>query len=211
MGLTFGYELRLPASYSDEDVNVVIQNLKCRAERLRFERVSPHYEGVIDFLPDDWRQLFNIFVDVSARPVSKDERSYSGEVNTARGFLAMPGKGSEAASFGFMLRTFDDDGSRQWFWQGWCKTQYASAFGQQHFLDCHLRLVGMMEYALQSGVDVTVWDEGRYWETRDRDVLLNELERMNRLTARIAGRFYDSGVAVEAPIFEHPEFERLEG
>lgn len=211
MGLTFGYELRLPASHSDEDVNVVLQKLKSRAERLRFERVSPHYEGVVDFLPDDWREVFNVFVDVNARPVSKRERRYLGDVNSARGFLAMPGKGSEAASFGFMRRTFKDDGSREWFWQGWCKTQYASVYGEQHFLDCHLRMVDMLDFAVQSGVDVTVWDEGRYWETRDRVVLLAELANMNRLMARLAGRFHDSALAVEAPIFEHPEFERLEG
>jgi hypothetical protein len=211
MGLTFSYELRLPASTSEEDVNLVIQNLKRRAEQLRFEVISPTYEGVVDFLPDDWRHVFNTFADVNARPVGQDERPYSGEVNSARGFLAMPGKGSEAASFGFMRRTFDDDGSREWFWQGWCKTQYASVHGEQHFLDCHLRLVDMMEYARQSGVDVTIWDEGQYWETRDRSVLLAELEKMNRLTARIAGRLHDASVPVEAPIFEHPEFERLEG
>ena len=128
MGLTFGYELRLPASCSEDDVNVVLQNLKRRAEQLRFEKVSATYEGVIDFLPDEWRHVFNVFADVNARPVNKDARPYSGDVNTARGFLAMPGKGAEAASFGFMRRTFDNTGSRDWFWQGWCKTQYASVF-----------------------------------------------------------------------------------
>ena len=50
MGLTFAYEFRLPASHSDEDVNFVIQNLKRRAEQLRFEHISPTYEGVVDFL-----------------------------------------------------------------------------------------------------------------------------------------------------------------
>lgn len=210
MGLTFGYEFRLPARYSSDDVNVVIHRLKERAERLRFERVSPTYEGVIDFLPDDWRDMFNVFAGVNAEAVGH-ERPYSGDVNSARGFLAMPGKGSEAASFGFMLRTFEDDGSSDWFWQGWCKTQYASVHGEQHFLDCHLRLVSIMEYAMQLGVDVTVWDEGRYWETRDPHVLLAELEKMNRLMARIAGRLHDSAVDVQAPIFEHPAFEQLEG
>jgi hypothetical protein len=83
--------------------------------------------------------------------------------------------------------------------------------GEQHFLDCHLRMVDMMEYAIQSGIDVTVWDEGQYWETRDRNVLLAELEKMNRLIAGIAGRVHDSSLSIEAPIFEHPDFERLEG
>jgi hypothetical protein len=211
MGLTFGYEFRLAERYSSDDVNVVLQQLKQRAERLRFARISQTYDGVVDFLPDDWRRLFNVLADVNARQVSGEERSYSGDVNTARGFLAMPGKGADAASFGFMRRQFDDDGSREWFWQGWCKTQYASVHGEQHFLDCHLRMVDMMEYAIQSGIDVTVWDEGQYWETRDRNVLLAELEKMNRLIAGIAGRVHDSSLSIEAPIFEHPDFERLEG
>ena len=211
MGLTFSYEFRLPGWYSAEVVNAKIGNLKLHAERLRFPKISPTYDGVIDFLPDDWRELFNVFADVNARPIGDDERPYLADANSARGFLAMPGKGAEAASFGFMLRTFDDDGSREWFWQGWCKTQYASVHGEQHFLDCHLRLVAMMDYASKFGINVSVWDEGQYWETRDPNVLLGELAKMNRLTARLAGRLHDSGVDVQAPIFEHPDFERLEG
>jgi hypothetical protein len=56
-----------------------------------------------------------------------------------------------------------------------------------------------------------VWDEGQYWETRDQSVLLAELDKMNRLVAGVAGRFYDSTLSVEAPIFEYRNFERLEG
>jgi hypothetical protein len=148
MGLTFSYEFRLPVRYPSEDVNLVLQRLKLRAERLGFVRISPTYEGVVDFLPDDWRRLFNVFAYVNSESIGDDERSYSGDVNTVRGFLAMPGKGAEAASFGFMRRQFDDDGSGEWFWLGCCKTQYASVHGEQHFLDCHLRMVDMMEYAI---------------------------------------------------------------
>jgi hypothetical protein len=211
MGLTFSYEFRLPGWYSSAVVNAKIGNLKIRAERLRFSKITPTYDGVIDVPPGDWRELFNVFADVNARPMGDDERPYSGDVNSARGFLAMPGKGAEAASFGFMLRTFDDDGSREWFWQGWCKPQYASVHGEQHFLDCHLRLVAMMEYAIQAGINVSVCDEGQYWETRDINLLLAELAKMNGLTARMAGRLHDADVDVHAPIFEHPDFERLEG
>ena len=211
MGLTFHYEFRLPPSYSSAEIDGVIRQLKDRAQRLRFQEVTTTYEGVVDFLPDDWRQFFNICVDVNSHAIGEEERPYSVDAITARGFLARPGKGTDAAAFGFMLRQFDDDGSREWLWRGFCKTQYASVYGEQHFLDCHLRLVDMMEYAMQCGIDVFVVDEGQYWETRDREVLLAELDKSNRLIAGLAGRLYDSPLSVEAVIFEHPDFEHLEG
>ena len=211
MGLTFGYELRLPASLSGDEVDAILEKLKRHAERSRFRQVSSTYAGVVDFLPDEWRQVFNVLAEVNAEVLGNDERPYVADLATARGFLASPGKGAETTSFGFMLRTFDDDGSREWFWQGWCKTQYASNHGDEHILRCHLRLVEMMDFAIQSGVEVTVWDEGQYWETRDRDVLLAELDKMNRLMARVAGRLHDAKHQVESPIFEHPDWERLEG
>lgn len=214
MGLTFNYELRLPSSFTGDHVSVVLQRLKSRAKRLQFVAISETYEGVDDAPADIWRHAFNVFAGVNASQVDPDERKFSGDLSTARGFLAHPGKGSEPASFGFLLREFHDDSSHEWFWQGMCKTQYASILGEKHFIDCHLRLVDMMEYAIQLGIDVTVWDEGHYWETRDHNRLLTEVDKMNRLVARVAGRFHDAigGVApVHSPIFEHPEFERLEG
>ena len=211
MGLTFNYDLRLPALRTSDEVNEILEKLKRRAEQLRFIHISATYEGVVEFLPDEWRHVFNVFTEVNAEVVRGDERSFVADTSTARGFLASPGKGAESTGFAFMLRTFDADGSREWWWQGYCKTQYASMHGEQHFLDCHLRLVEMMEYATQLGVEVSVLDEGQYWETRDRSVLLAELEKMNRLVAGLAGRLHDTPLKVEAPIFEHPDFERLEG
>jgi hypothetical protein len=70
---------------------------------------------------------------------------------------------------------------------------------------------GRYDGVCDPGINVTVWDEGQYWETRDQSVLLAELDKMNRLVAGVAGRFYDSTLSVEAPIFEHRNFERLEG
>jgi hypothetical protein len=213
MGLTFHYEFRLPASVQAVEVDDLLQRLKLRAKQLGFVAFSEDFEGVVDIPNDGWRHFFNVCADVNASTTDDDERQYSGNLSTARGFLAYPGQGTEVTPFAFMLREFDDDGSREWHWMGHCKTQYASVHGEQHFLDCHLRLVDMMEHAIQLGIDVTVYDEGQYWETRDRALLLRELDTMNRLCARVAGSFHDAlgPEKIEASIFEHPEFEHLEG
>ena len=213
MGLTFNYELRLPASVPAAEVDEKLRRLRLRAQELGFVAFSEDFEGVVDIPNDGWRHFFNVFADVNASAVNEEERQYSGDLSTARGFLAYPGKGTEVTPFAFLLREFDDDGSREWHWMSHCKTQYASVHSEQHFLDCHLRLVDMMEYAIQLGIDVTVFDEGQYWETRDRALLLRELDKMNRLCARLAGSFHDAlgPGKIEASIFEHPEFEHLEG
>ncbi len=56
-------------------------------------------------------------------------------------------------------------------------------------------------------------DEGDYWPRRSERVLREEIESMNRLSAAAAGTmkdaFEDDG-GVQAPIFAHPQFERLE-
>jgi hypothetical protein len=63
------------------------------------------------------------------------------------------------------------------------------------------------------GFDVQVVDEGGYWESRDADLLLASVDHMNQLVAGIAGTLYDRlgpDHPVDAPIFAHPDFERLE-
>ena len=211
MGLTFHYELRLPADTTEAEVDDVLARLKRRAEELQFADISETFIGAIDYVPDPRRHFFNILVDCNASSMEFDERPFSGEPGTARGFIVDPGKGCEWATFVFLRRTYEDDGSSEWHWLGHCKTQYASQFGEQHFVDCHLRLVAMLDFAKTLGIDVTVYDEGDYWETRDLDRLLAELDKMNRLIARMAGTLHDRGHSVESPIFDCRDFEQLEG
>jgi hypothetical protein len=213
MGLSLGFELRLPASFAHNDVVSMLHRLRKHAGQFGFRAVTRFYEGGVEAPGDQWRHVFNVITGVMAEPCDEDPKQFVGDVTTALGFFAHPGKGSEAASFGFIRRRGQED-TEDWYWQCMCKTQYASAFGDEHFLKCHMRVVDMLDYAVSLGIDLTVYDEGLYWETRDKTRLLSEVDKMNRLVARIAGRFSDAMKdprAVQSPIFEHPDFERLEG
>jgi len=71
----------------------------------------------------------------------------------------------------------------------------------------------LLDYAITLGIDVVVHDETHYWESRDVSRLVSEVRAMNQLVARIAGKLSDAlGDAkdLQASIFEHPRFERLE-
>lgn len=127
------------------------------------------------------------------------------------GFLVHPGRGCEPASIGFVERISNDGGHPEWFWYCRCKTQYASVFGDDYFLECHGRLVDLLDEAIALGIGVVVRDETFYWPTRDPERALEEVRNMNRIVARLAGAFSDQVSRVGSPIFGHPEFERLEG
>jgi hypothetical protein len=77
-------------------------------------------------------------------------------------------------------------------WHTCCKTQYASVVSDEHLIRCHLSLVSLLEAAAGIGVGVTVRDETHYWETRDTDRLIEEVHRMNRIVAKLAGRLGDA-------------------
>jgi hypothetical protein len=60
-------------------------------------------------------------------------------------------------------------------------------------------------------VDVT--DEGEYWDARSEAVLVAAVTKMNRLVAKLGGALSDAlgdGHSVQAEIFKHRRFERLE-
>lgn len=111
------------------------------------------------------------------------------------------------------MRGYDNASRRDvWYWCGSCKTQYASLISEAHFVHCHTTLTSILDHAIALGIDVSVSDEGNYWDTRDVNVLLGEVRRMNHIVAVLAGAVSDAiePGAVVAPIFEHREFERIE-
>ncbi|MCA8912710.1 MAG: hypothetical protein KDB82_13480 [Planctomycetes bacterium] len=100
-------------------------------------------------------------------------------------------------------------------WMNWCKTQYASMpqeGGEPNFMAAHMRIVKLLDEVVRLGIPVEVIDEGEYWETRDEDQLLAKLRQYNGLIAAFTGHLKDrlGDEAVQAPIRDHPEFERLE-
>ncbi len=101
-----------------------------------------------------------------------------------------------------------------WRWEGFCKTQYASLHGWEHFRRCHLAVIGLLEAARRLGSQVEISDEGDYWPGRNETALRQMMEEMNRAVAGAAGALKDhsgdEGPGVQSPIFAHPRFEHLE-
>jgi hypothetical protein len=140
-------------------------------------------------------------------------------------FTTSPGSGCEDANFGLcvypkthpvltprrrLLRT----GKKGWSWQSSCKTQYASNpnyGGLPNFLRCHLLVIKMLDAANKLGILHEVSDEGGYWEKRDAQALAREVGDWNCMIGAFAGQLKDlEGEALEAEIFNFPNFEHLE-
>jgi len=106
-----------------------------------------------------------------------------------------------------------------WHWQGFCKTQYASMpeyGGDEHFIQTHAAVCDVLAAAVPAGVHTDVHDESRFYQTRDRQALLDTVGDWNRMTAAVAGQLKDDGGKllndrdVVGPILRHPNFEHLE-
>jgi hypothetical protein len=98
-----------------------------------------------------------------------------------------------------------------WRWSSFCKTEYASRHGLDHFVRCHLCVVRMLDHAAKLGILASVTDEGDYWQKRDVQALAKEVGEWNENMAALVGQMKDLlGGEVKAPIAEFPDFEHLE-
>lgn len=99
-----------------------------------------------------------------------------------------------------------------WRLRYFCKTQYASLHGWEHFLRCHRTVIELLNLWRTLGVQVRISDEGGYWPRRSVTTLRRNLDEMNGIVAAASGALKDAGGegSVESPIFLHPQFERLE-
>lgn len=145
------------------------------------------------------------------------------------GFSTYPGDGCEECNIGLSrfprtvivpnkwngkdhrVKVADGGG---WKWHSFCKTQYANESGLENFLRCHLSVVAMLDAAKRIGFEVSVNDEGGYWQKRDIKALIKEIGEWDQLIAGFAGALKDatgeSGMTLEAPIFGRKDFETLE-
>ena len=239
MGLHVCYELSLPVGTPETKVREVLTALREHALTLPFAEVS----GLVRFSRRDLEQpspmrglsyveLQNV-VDITARSVSKelfcesrgididDEAYYRAELTddvevVVVGFAVAPGDRSEPASFA-VLRLEGGGVPSRWWWHCCCKTQYASVVSNEHLLKCHRAVVALLDAAKRIGLEATVRDETGFYESRDEAQLVANVAEMNRLVARVAGRFSDAFAEaggdsrqVQGQIFRHPDFERLE-
>jgi hypothetical protein len=213
VGLHLNFELRLPVATTERVVARKLSRLRRCAAAQPFEEVSP-FLSLSRPTPASsaWLDMLRMWAEIAAEPYDDDEPLLTGDVETACGFIVQPGEGCETAWFGLLRRSDERGDPRDWFWLCCCKTQYASLVSDRHLVTCHASLVRVLDHAVAMGFDVVVHDETHYWETRDEARLIAEVHAMNQLVARVAGAFGDAigTERVEAPIFEHPRFERLE-
>lgn len=216
MGLTLHYTLRLPGTHAPEDVDRVLSMLHAHAQASSFDVVTdPTILSAASFDPEaeSVNEFLRLMVSVMEELSETETPPRLALADTARGFMVAPGDGCEAATFGFLRRTDEDGANPEWHWRCSCKTQYASVTSDEHFVKCHKSIVAFLDHAISLGVEVEVFDEGEYWETRDEQVLIAEVKKMNRIVAALAGRLSDAigdEHDVQAEIFRHPEFEHLE-
>lgn len=219
MGLTLNYELRLPAITSRESASAKLRELHAIAATLPFAELSPlvFADGENSSSDSTWLNALRFRASLIATPFGDDVPALTGDPNTAMGFIVNPGEGCETACFGLLRRSDATGAHAEWFWYGFCKTQYASTVSEAHFVACHTSLVHLLDGAVACGIDVVVRDEAQYWETRDDAQLAANVQNMNSIVAAFAGRLSDllgnepdDALNVRAPIFDHPRFERLE-
>jgi hypothetical protein len=224
VGLTLYYELSVPRDTAMTEVVECLRRLHQVAATLPFDAVSSltittagRTLGESMDSNGGMGNWFRYSAHCRLQGYTNREDDSEDLVPDAVGFAVMPGDESESATFGLAwVPPENDEGGVLrdqpyiWHWHSWCKTQYASNLGDDHFVRCHTSLVALLDKARDFGFDVVVRDEGHYWETRDTDVLLAEVRKMNELIAGFAGAVHDSGLRIESPIFQHPEFEVLE-
>jgi len=218
MGLTLHFDFRLPGTDSRERVEEKLDKLREFALTtgadfvtpilfIAAERpLTPRRENGIELA-----RLFDVWVEVmSDVRLDGTDVVFEYDADSTLGFAVNPGEGCEPALFGFVRRHDPSRGVDEWFWHNSCKTQFASAESEEHFVACHTRLVSILDHAIALGIEVTVVDEGEYWDSRDVSVLLKELRKMNHILAMVAGKISDAGHDVQSPIFEYKDFEHLE-
>lgn len=130
------------------------------------------------------------------------------------GFAAFPGEGSHRCSFGLAIHA---EGSQQWQWYDYCKTQYASSpqyGGIANFVRCHQNVLDLLDLCEQQGILANACDPSGYRESRNLEQLVSCVSDSNVFTAAAIGALKDAlephGYTAEAPILERPDFEPLE-
>lgn len=219
MGLTIHYKLRLTTRISRVDAEALVHNARRRAQALVRRRGLESISPVQPADPEDpWHCKFvtekrgDDFVGYDVPPIC-------GWL-----FFVHLGLGCESALFGLCLHPPTIDTGRRklrtgctgWGYSGFCKTQYASQHGPENFLKCHRAVIDLLLIWERLGVTVTIKDEGGYWPGRHEAKLLGECGQMNRMVAALGGALKDAAddgetvARMQSPIFEHPQFEKLE-
>lgn len=197
MGLTIHYTLTMRRRLYLEEVKALLTPLRAKARVLgfaevgRWVRVGPDCAYIYHHPP-------------GAKKTSDLLPPIEGWL-----FHATPGNGCESARIGLCRFA----GVPGWRLESFCKTQYASRHGWEHFLKCHRGVVELLWEAERLGIKVQARDEGELWETGSHARLRRNLKEYDECVAALGGALKDadaSGQAIRSPILDHPQFETLE-
>jgi hypothetical protein len=227
MGLTIHYQLRSDTR-SDKKVRQLVDDLRKRALDLPFAEVGEVAEldgDRCDYQSYDGNDPLRWLVVQAGQHVEREGTYHRVKPSSVVAFTTFPGEGCEAANFGLAIypkfihlrdpikrrTTKLETGLKGWCWRSFCKTQYASGIGIDHFVRCHLCVVRMLDRARDLGILASVTDEGGFWEKRDVKGLVQEVGEWNEGMAALVGQLKDMfGDDFEAPITQYPDFEHLE-
>jgi len=221
MGLTIHYQLRGPAAATAAEVRALVTRLRARA--VAFQRAGR--VAAVGAVRSDGADLAWLNEWLLVREDAHTTRGVEVPVATGFVFSVTLGEGSEPLRLGlcrYPTRVIDRSTGRGravrrrgWRLSGFCKTQYASLHGWEHFLRCHTAAVDLLAGLRECGLRVKISDEGEYWPTRDAARLRRQVDQLNGIVAALAGTMKDAadadgGAPVRSPIFAHPQFERIE-
>ena len=222
MGVTIHYTLSAPAALKPVEALGLVEQMRAVALDMKRRR---RVKSVGDIASDTAHALYEgrQFPNVRSGWNGKE---YSPEVRPTRGafFEVDVGKDCEPFLIGLFkyparVTSCETDNNECQTKMGWgwqyhrhCKTQYASLHGWTHFRRCHVAVVDFLIALRALGIAVKISDEGHYWPGRSVRALRENVGMMNRVIAAAAGAMkdaFDDG-SIQAAIFAHPQFERLE-
>jgi hypothetical protein len=180
MGLTIHYTLTATQKLDEKEVRQRVRQTARLARRIG----CPYVGKVLPAAASD-PDAPEFFDSVAGR-----ERRMFGGPRT-RGWLVelLPGTGCESVTLGLCRRyrlvtrppkrerggwlpCYQPDG---WRLDAWCKTYYAAEHGLKHFVQCHERVVRLLELWRGAGVRLQVHDECGFWKTRSREALAAQI------------------------------------
>ncbi len=197
MGLTISYTLSARGKPAER---LLAQMVECTAQFARkigcSEVHGPHFGG-----PTHWNMR------------KLPDGAWTGDqVSALEGWSVsvLPGDGCEPADFGLCRYP----GIRGYQLSSCCKTQYAARHGVDYFLNCHRRVISLLDLWRDFGVGVDVCDEGEYWQKRSVEQLRNRILLYDHMLAAVAGALKDDAdentPLLKAEILSDARFERLE-
>jgi len=220
VGLTLHYTLSAPAALDADAVPALVRAMRAVAERFRLAgRVAA--VSLVSATREDL-EWCTAWLPVRA---AGGVRGLPVSPHAGRLFLVDLGEGAEPLRLGLCAypESVDDPVTgrprrvrlRGWHLRAFCKTHYASLHGWEHFLRAHTTAIDLLLALRSLGLRVTLLDEGGYWPRRNTAALRAHVDRLNGAIAGLAGALKDAADdagagPVFAPIFAHPEFERLE-